>query len=318
MPKFSVIIPVYQVEAYLRACLDSVLSQKCPEGIEIILVDDGSPDGSGAICDEYAARFDTIRVLHTENRGVSRARNLGICTAEGEYILFLDADDVWEPGLMAELSRLAEKAPDVMVFGNLRLTEDGSRVPGRRDPVIPCGESGLAYLHKLFNAGAAPRAYVWCYGFRRGMLRELDMWFREDMVVSEDFELVMRILEKAQHVEGTARCLYCYRIRENSATARLTEKKLMDNLAAKAACFRRHPVPAMANLYGDNALLVAFLPRKEASQARTFLKKNRDIWKYVSQPPLKLGRMLVTLLGDDTGARAYTAIRSAVRRIEDR
>ena len=83
MPKYSIIVPVYRVEAYLPACIDSVLAQTSAASFELILVDDGSPDNSGRICDEYAANDPRIRVLHTENRGVSRARNLGIRTMCG-------------------------------------------------------------------------------------------------------------------------------------------------------------------------------------------------------------------------------------------
>ena len=88
----SIIVPVYNVERYIRACLDSILSQSyC--AYELILIDDGSSDRSGAICDEYAHR-DNIRVFHTENRGVSHARNIGIEKATGEYLYFVDGDDL--------------------------------------------------------------------------------------------------------------------------------------------------------------------------------------------------------------------------------
>ena len=88
----SVIIPVYNVEKYLRKCLDSILKQTYKD-VEIILVDDGSKDASGAICDEYANTDVRIKVLHKENGGVSSARNVGLCLATGEYVTFIDADD---------------------------------------------------------------------------------------------------------------------------------------------------------------------------------------------------------------------------------
>ena len=108
MPKYSVIIPVYNTENYLSACLDSVLAQETGADFEIILVDDGSPDGSGAICDEYAAKFSNVRVLHTENHGVSCARNLAVSVAKGTFILYLDYDDFWEKGLLKEGSVIIE------------------------------------------------------------------------------------------------------------------------------------------------------------------------------------------------------------------
>lgn len=88
----SVIVPVYNVEKYLRPCLDSILAQTYSD-IELILIDDGSKDGSGKICDEYAAKDSRIRVLHKENGGVSRARNTGLDMAQGEFVTFIDGDD---------------------------------------------------------------------------------------------------------------------------------------------------------------------------------------------------------------------------------
>ena len=90
--KVTIAVPVYNVERYLRSCLDSLIHQSYAN-LEILLVDDGSTDGSGSICDEYAEKDDRVRVFHTENQGVSEARNRGIAEASGEYLLFVDADD---------------------------------------------------------------------------------------------------------------------------------------------------------------------------------------------------------------------------------
>ena len=92
----SIIVPVYNVEQYLRRCIESILSQTY-HNFELILVDDGSTDSSGAICDEYALADERIHVIHKPNGGVSSARNAGIDTAKGEYILFVDSDDRVEP-----------------------------------------------------------------------------------------------------------------------------------------------------------------------------------------------------------------------------
>ena len=93
MPKISVIVPVYKVEPYLHECVDSILAQTFTD-FELILVDDGSSDNCGKICDEYAAKDSRIRVIHQENRGVSAARNAALDAAKGEFIAFIDSDDV--------------------------------------------------------------------------------------------------------------------------------------------------------------------------------------------------------------------------------
>ena len=318
MPMYSGIIPVYNTENYLSACLDSVLAQETGADFEIILVDDGSPDGSGAICDEYAAKFSNVRVLHTENHGVSCARNLAVSVAKGTFILYLDSDDFWEKGLLKELDHLAESEPDVMVFSNVKLMEDGSRIAEERDKVIPSGQSGQEFLEEMFQNYAVPRFYSCCYAVRKDLLMQNGILFREDLKVSEDFDYVMRFLAVANRIVGTPMQPYVYRIHQGSATAKITEKKIMDNLTTKAHYFRRYCVAAMANLYADNALLVAGLSKKEASQVLPYLKENRDIWNYVSQPPLKLGRILVMFFGDYGGAVLYHMLRSIVHTLRNK
>ena len=102
VPKVSIIVPVYKVEKYLRKCIDSIINQTLKD-IEIILVDDGSPDNCGKICDEYAAKDTRIKVIHKENGGLSSARNAGMEVAEGEYIGFVDSDDWIETDYVGEL-----------------------------------------------------------------------------------------------------------------------------------------------------------------------------------------------------------------------
>ena len=115
-PFLSIIIPVYNVEKYLHQCVDSVLAQNL-DSFEIILVDDGSPDNAGKICDEYAEKDARVKVIHKENGGLSKARNTGIDAAEGEYIIFLDSDDWWNP--LVSVNAMLEKVkaePDVDMF----------------------------------------------------------------------------------------------------------------------------------------------------------------------------------------------------------
>ena len=314
MPKYSIIVPVYRVEAYLPACIDSVLAQTSAASFELILVDDGSPDNSGRICDEYAANDPRIRVLHTENRGVSRARNLGIREACGEYLLFLDADDVWDTALLASLDSITVSTPDMALFGFSRLMDDGTIFPGTL-PCIPNGETGPEYLDRLFSIRKVPCTYSCCYAYRRCFFLANDLQYREDLIVSEDFDQIMRALSHAEQITGCDAPLYRYRMREGSASRRITGKKLMDNLTTKAQYFRQYPVSAMANLYANNALLVGKTERSVYLSAGAFLKENRDIWKLVSEPPLKIARMLIFCLGNRTGARLFRLLQQIHRLI---
>ena len=115
-PSISVVVPVYKAEATLEKCARSILSQ-APANLELILVDDGSPDGSGALCDRLAAQDSRVRVIHQKNAGASAARNAGLDAAAGRYLQFVDADDWVLPGLYETALPILEKGADVLFFG---------------------------------------------------------------------------------------------------------------------------------------------------------------------------------------------------------
>lgn len=117
MPLFSIIVPVYNVEKYINKCVDSILSQTF-EDFELILVDDGSPDNCPAICDNYAEKDSRVKVIHKQNGGASSARNTGLCSEKGKYILFLDSDDYWDgTNSLSKIYKKAVKNYDVIMFG---------------------------------------------------------------------------------------------------------------------------------------------------------------------------------------------------------
>ena len=174
-PLVSVIIPVYNTERYLRGCLESVCAQTYRE-LEILLVDDGSPDDSGAICDEYAARDARIRVLHQKNSGVCAARNAGLQMATGNYVCFVDSDD-----------RLAENAVADLVSAALRsgapyvgtLPENN----GTDEMVIDFGKAPLELLKYLCTGCSAAS---WAKLFDLRIIQEHDLCFDTMLKCSED------------------------------------------------------------------------------------------------------------------------------------
>lgn len=175
IPFVSVIIPVYNTERYLRGCLDSVCAQTYRE-LEILLVDDGSPDDSGAICDEYAARDARIRVLHQKNSGVCAARNAGLQMATGKYVCFVDSDD-----------RLAENAVADLVSAALRsgapyvgtLPENN----GTDETVIDFGKAPLELLKYLCTGCSAAS---WAKLFDLRIIQDHDLCFDTMLKCSED------------------------------------------------------------------------------------------------------------------------------------
>lgn len=139
MPKASVIVPVYNVREYLEKCVRSVLAQTEPD-FELLLVDDGSTDGSGDLCDRLAGTDPRIRVIHQENRGLGGARNTGIAAARGDWLLLVDSDDWIEPEILARSLTAAEKAgADLAVFGLRSVDEEGNTLRLIRED-LPLGQ----------------------------------------------------------------------------------------------------------------------------------------------------------------------------------
>ena len=151
MPQFSIIVPVYNVQNYLAACVKSVAEQPGPKDWECILVDDGSTDTSGQICDVMAAEIPGLRVLHQQNGGLANARNTGLAAAKGEWVLFLDSDDAMAPGLLETLRRELAAHPDFDWFigKHLEWQPDGTLTEHTGLRLLP----GLRRLRPLYPHG---------------------------------------------------------------------------------------------------------------------------------------------------------------------
>lgn len=149
-PLVSIIVPVYKVEPYLRRCVDSVLAQTYPN-TEVILVDDGSPDGCPAICDEYAAADSRVSVIHQANGGLSAARNAALDVARGEWVYFVDSDDWVEPDIIeACIEKVVEHGVDMVVFDHL--SEGGRSFDGLVSTDMPAGvHSSYETLNALYH-----------------------------------------------------------------------------------------------------------------------------------------------------------------------
>lgn len=165
-PLISVIVPVYNIMDYLPRCVQS-LRQQTYRNLEILLVDDGSTDGTGQLCDRLAAEDERIYVLHKENGGTSSARNMGIEKARGEFLGFVDSDDYVEPDMYRQLYRAAEGKEDWLVqVGRDEVDQQGRqlpsicRIPEREEQI--CQEEFLEEL--LMHRGTALFARNWCPG----------------------------------------------------------------------------------------------------------------------------------------------------------
>lgn len=209
IPKVSVVIPVYKVEPYLRRCVDSVLAQTLSD-LEIILVDDGSPDRCPEICDEYASKYENIQAIHKQNGGLASARNAGMKVATGQYLFFLDSDDWLDADGLERLCLCAEKHQ--VDFVRYRLFRSGW--PGL-EPDSPCTFEPIrelrggyyckediineVYPRLLATSQMTMGAVVGATGslYHLDFLRKNDLYFYEDVKFSEDLIFSARVVRAA-------------------------------------------------------------------------------------------------------------------------
>lgn len=226
--KFSIVIPVYNVEAYLRDCLDSVLKQTCTDW-QAICVNDGSTDGSAEILNEYAVCESRLKIVTQPNGGLSAARNAGVREAEGDYILFLDSDDWLEANALQTLAKNLE-GEDMLCFSGRRFFEEGKAFR-QADNLKPCSYlSGMEYYNdNALQSRDFAFVCVVLRAYKRSLLIDNSLWFKEG-IFHEDNLFTPLVCYHAQRVKQIPDCLYDYRVRSNSITTTSNVKRLRDLL----------------------------------------------------------------------------------------
>ena len=217
-PRFSIIIPIYKVEKYLDRCVRSAINQSYTN-IELVLVDDGSPDNCPTMCDEYAKADNRIKVIHKPNGGLSDARNVGIAVATGEYILLLDSDDYIDTDTCEKLLPYTERMPDIIV-GQARVEGADFELDNKTNFVTG---TGYDYLKKVVFEDKAQMA-AWLYVFRRIFLMNNKLEFKKG-ILHEDEQFTPRALLASKSVVATGVCFYHYVIRADSITTKTDKRK---------------------------------------------------------------------------------------------
>lgn len=215
-PIVSVIIPVYNVEDYLCECIDSVINQTY-KNLEIILVDDGSTDSSGKICDDYAEKDERIRVIHKNNSGPSKTRNVGLEHTKGKYIYFLDSDDYIELNALEMLVQAAEtNDADLVFFEAHSFSDDGAEINQgyvvKGNYKAKSGYEVLADLHKNKDYHCA----IYLLFIKRNLIEENKVTFLESAYCSEDMLFTYQIYCQAKKVIQCKNTLYHRRYRSGS------------------------------------------------------------------------------------------------------
>ena len=224
--KVSIIVPVYNVEQYLEECIESILSQT-HTNLEIILVNDGSRDNSGKICDNYASKDKRIKVIHKENTGVSNTRNAGLEAATGEYICFSDADDYLMPDYVEYLlNLLKEHNADISLTRDMYTTFRPEETHNTNIKIFTGEEATIDILSYNIPIG------VYCKMFKRELLGN-DIRFCTNLFIGEGFNFNTTAFQKAKKVVVGHKRIYFYR-RSNpsSATTKFSSKKWDNGLFA--------------------------------------------------------------------------------------
>ena len=285
MSKVSIIIPVYQTEDYIEECVRSYLAQT-HEDLEVLLIDDGSTDGSGRICDELAAKDARVRVIHQQNGGVSKARNRGLQEATGDFIVFGDSDD-WVDANLLEwlLAKRKASGADVVCHAYARELKEGTEYPSKALPKTfmtadeyiagSLGESSgmiLSACLALYPAEAAKA-----------------LRFREDLPYGEDSLYLCTLLSRISSVYYEPEALYHYRVIREGNTLGTTSlaklEKVISASRAMAAVWEKTPGSAwhyLLRLVADNEIEAARQAHAEGNKT-AFIRHRNEARKLASR-----------------------------------
>lgn len=223
MPLLSVIIPIYNLEKYLRECIDSVLNQKKLD-MEIILIDDGSTDDSFIICEEYANLDKRFRVIHKENQGQAAARNDGLKLASGKYVLFLDGDDYWLVDVLDNIvnKTIGKQDLDMVLFNYCCCSDQERSLLSKGEHELESFDNdilnGKKMIERLLNENPNFNWYPVLYIIKRDLLIDNSLFF-EHGIVYEDVDWVYKMILKCNTVMVSKEVLYCYRNRRSGSTS---------------------------------------------------------------------------------------------------
>lgn len=204
-PKISVIVPIYNVEQCLPRCIDSILAQKFTD-FEILLIDDGSMDKSGKICDEYADKDNRIRVFHKDNGGVSSARNIGLYNALGTWVTFCDSDDYIYNGFLSDFMSQS-LAVDLLSQGYLE-DRNGVLTEKFEQDCVYSGANCNSFILNMYRS--TQLGYLWCKAFKLDIIKSHNLLFDENIRHMEDLDFIIRYCRYVDKISNSSKCNYVY------------------------------------------------------------------------------------------------------------
>lgn len=232
MPEISIIVPVYNVEKYFKNCIESILSQTFKD-FELILVDDGSTDSSGNICDEYAKKDNRIKVIHQGNKGQASARNRGLDISRGKYIGFVDSDDTIHPRMYEILYDLIIKSNSDISFCSYKYTFSTDRKDNININIKEINQiSNIQAISNLFDKNIGVKLVVpWNKLYNKELFKNIRF---ETGRLHEDEFMAHRILYNCKKITYVDNELYYYLQREGSTMSQVSYKRKVDKLLAKS------------------------------------------------------------------------------------
>ena len=307
----SIIIPVYNVEAYLEQCVKSILDQWTPE-VEVILVDDGSTDNSGKLCDKFAAQSKELIVVHQENGGLSAARNTGLRFATGRYITFVDSDDfIGDNSVQKILSWIEGSSADICFMNAWKLFPNGRKelldVPIPHEMLCKGKLNAVKYLSEMNKYPGS----AWGKLFRRTFLIQNNLDFPRDRRISEDLGFMRDCILKAERFDSLPIDFYYYRQgRSNSITNKITKKsfdgvgKFVTESAEKLTLHKKaigtlesYVMSFAAYEYSIMIWQYSCLTSEEKKASYLFLKEYQWVLEYGRTRKIRLINQITRFLG---------------------
>ena len=307
-PLVSIIVPVFNVKKYLDQCVNSILCQTY-NNLEVLLIDDGSTDGSGLICEKFAAEDERIQVFHGINRGLSAARNIGIQKSKGQWVTFVDSDDLVHPEMVETLLNAAlEKKAQVIIGETITFIDDVKGFQFENDSnkgYTVKSEDCVSLLDNLLNNKM--RKSIWGMLFNIELVRKV--YFSEGRLY-EDIPYLPLVLKKRPAVIWINKVIYAYRINPESITHREIDKKSVDRIIMKELQVRRIErffpelrALAIGGLYADCMVWWMKADESDDIEAGNYLKQairrcirqNPLTWDIIISSRIPIGRRLSLL-----------------------